>query len=711
MITVRTAALFAFIVIVASILIAGSSASAPADSGCRFVPDKTLTGYMATATLMGSGATFPNPLYTQWGAMYEKETGMKLNYQAVGSGQGVTNFKSKLVDFGATDDPVKPADLETMAAIQFPTCIGGVVLIYNLKGIKTNTLKLSPEVLASIFMGKIAKWNDRVLADLNPELKLPDIDITTVHRADGSGTTAIFTSYLTAVSNTWSAAIGAGKTVNWVGGVGQKGNPGVAAYVQQQEGSIGYVEYTYAAENSLSVALLQNASGKFVVPSNRAFAAASAMADWKKVSGFGILLINQPGEEAWPISGATFVLVYKDQTDENKARSMMCFFDWCLRNGSTKAEELHYVSLPVTLIEMIEDYIAGKVKVGGKPLFATPAAPATVIPADVKGYMSSATLMGSGATFPNPLYSQWGAMFEKETGMKLNYQSVGSGQGVTNFKAGLVDFGATDDPIKAEDLSSMGACQFPMAVGGVVLIYNLPGIASCTIKLTPELLADIFLGKVTKWNDKAITSANPDLRLPDKSITTVHRSDGSGTTAIFTSYLAEVSKEWADGTGAGKTVNWATGVGQKGNPGVAAYVQQLEGSIGYVEFTYAAENNLAFTLLRNSAGRFVTPSGESFAAAAASADWANTPGFGVKLVNRTGENSWPISGATFILIRNEQQDAMKAKAMLYFFDWCFRSGRAKADELHYVPIPLVVVEMIEKEWAKQLKCGGTSVWK
>ncbi|MHB9028124.1 MAG: phosphate ABC transporter substrate-binding protein PstS [Candidatus Latescibacterota bacterium] len=320
------------------------------------------------------------------------------------------------------------------------------------------------------------------------------------------------------------------------------------------------------------------------------------------------------------------------------------------------------------------------------------------------------TLNGAGATFPYPVYSKWAYQYNQLTGLKLNYQSIGSGAGIAQIKARTVDFGASDAPLTVEELNQAGLVQFPLVMGGVVPVVNIVGIKPGQLKLTPALLADIYLGAVKNWNDPAVRKVNPGVNLPDRAITVVHRSDGSGTTWIFTNYLDKISPAWHSKVGTDKAVNWPAGVGGKGNEGVAAYVQRLNGSIGYVEFAYALENKMNHTLLQNSAGEFVSPTIESFQAAAANADWKSAPGFYMVLTNQPGKTSWPITGASFILIYKSQKDAKVAKDMLTFFDWCFRKGNDIARSLYYVPMPETVVKQVEDMWAKEVKAGNSAVW-
>ena len=324
--------------------------------------------------------------------------------------------------------------------------------------------------------------------------------------------------------------------------------------------------------------------------------------------------------------------------------------------------------------------------------------------------LAAASINGAGATFPYPVYGQWAWMYNKETGVKLNYQSIGSGGGISQIKAKTVDFGASDAPLKAAELNEAGLLQFPMVMGGVVPVINVPGIAAGQLKLSGATLADIFLGKIVKWNDAAIAKENPGLTLPDTAITVVYRADGSGTTWIFTNYLSKISKSWQDTVGNAKAVKWPAGVGGKGNEGVASYVERIKGSIGYVEYAYALQNKLNYSQLQNQAGKYVAPTSATFQAAAANADWANAEGFYLVLTDQPGDESWPITGASFILVYKEQTNAATAKEVLNFFDWCYRNGNTTAEKLDYVPMPEKVVKMVEKVWTEQIKAGGKPVW-
>jgi phosphate transport system substrate-binding protein len=318
------------------------------------------------------------------------------------------------------------------------------------------------------------------------------------------------------------------------------------------------------------------------------------------------------------------------------------------------------------------------------------------------GSAQAATISGAGATFPYPIYAKWADAYKEKSGVALNYQSIGSGGGIKQIKKNTVDFGASDMPLKPEELDQAGLTQFPTVMGGVVPVVNLNGIKAGDMKLTPAALADIYLGKIKKWNDPALVKLNPRLNLPDKAINVVHRSDGSGTTFIFTHYLSQVSPEWKTNVGENTSVEWPVGIGGKGNEGVANYSKQIDGSIGYVEYAYALQNKLAHALLQNSAGQFVAPDSGSFQAAAANADWAHAPGMYLLLTNQPGDKSWPITGATFILMYKKQVKPETAREVLKFFNWAYANGDEMASQLDYVPMPDSVVALIKAMWKKDI---------
>lgn len=321
-------------------------------------------------------------------------------------------------------------------------------------------------------------------------------------------------------------------------------------------------------------------------------------------------------------------------------------------------------------------------------------------------------ITGAGATFPYPIYAKWAEAYKAKTGTGMNYQSIGSGGGIKQIQAKTVDFGASDKPLTLEELNKHGLMQFPAVMGGVVPIVNIEGVKPGEMKLTGTVIADIYLGKIKNWGDKAITDLNPGLKLPNDPITVVRRSDGSGTTFLFTDYLSKVSADWKAKVGADAAVSWPEGVGGKGNEGVSAYVQRIKGSIGYVEYAYAKKNKMSHTQLKNKDGHFVQPDDPTFQAAAAYADWAKAPGFYEILTNEPGKDSWPITGASFILIYKSQADAAKGAEVLRFFEWALKNGQKLAAEMDYVPMPAAVIKLIEDAWRKDVKnAAGQAIWK
>jgi len=323
---------------------------------------------------------------------------------------------------------------------------------------------------------------------------------------------------------------------------------------------------------------------------------------------------------------------------------------------------------------------------------------------------AAADISGAGATFPAPVYAKWAEAYKAQTGVGLNYQAIGSGGGIKQIKAKTVDFGASDKPLKPDELAASGLYQFPTVVGGVVPVMNLPGIAPGQIKLSGALLGDIFLGKVTKWNAPEIAALNKGVPLPNLPITVVHRSDGSGTSFLFTSYLAMKNAEWGSKVGASDSVQWPTGLGGKGNDGVSAFVKQTAGAIGYVEYAYAKQNHSTFASMQNKAGKFVQPTAAAFGAAAASAPWLKSPGNYILLLDQPSAAAWPITGATFILMYRNQENPANGAQVLKFFEWGYNKGDALAASLDYVPLPANVKGLLKKQWAKSITAGGKPVY-
>jgi phosphate transport system substrate-binding protein len=336
--------------------------------------------------------------------------------------------------------------------------------------------------------------------------------------------------------------------------------------------------------------------------------------------------------------------------------------------------------------------------------------PAVVAGLCLAGPVGAADISGAGATFPYPVYAKWAEAYKAKTGVSMNYQSIGSGGGIKQITARTVDFGASDMPLKPEALAKDGLVQFPMVMGGVVLAVNLKGIAPGQLKLDGKTVAGIYLGKIAKWNDPAIVALNPGTALPDKSIAPIHRSDGSGTTFIFTHYLSSIDPAFKDKIGENTSVDFPSGLGGKGNEGVAALTSRTDGAIGYVEYAYALQNKMTYTLLRNRDGAFVAPDGKSFQAAAANADWSKASGFYLLLTDQPGADSWPITGATFILMHKQQSKPERARAVLGFFDWAYRDGGKLAEALDYVPMPANVVKAVNESWKQILGPDRKPVW-
>jgi len=331
--------------------------------------------------------------------------------------------------------------------------------------------------------------------------------------------------------------------------------------------------------------------------------------------------------------------------------------------------------------------------------------------AAVSGGALAADITGAGATFPYPIYAKWADAYKKATGNGLNYQSIGSGGGIKQITAKTVDFGASDAPMKGEDLEKNGLVQFPAIMGGVVPVFNLKGVGQREVKLTGEIVANIFMGKIKKWNDPAIVALNPGVKIGSDDISVVYRSDGSGTTFLFTNYLSKVSPDFKSAIGEGTAVKWPTGVGGKGNEGVANYVQKINGSIGYVEYAYAKQNKLDYGFLKNKDGNFVPPSDDNFKAAAANAEWSKTPGMGVILTDQPGKDAYPITGASFILMHTKQDKPDAGREVLKFFDWAYKNGAKMADELDYVPLPEAVIKQVQAEWRAKIKdAAGKPLW-
>ena len=342
---------------------------------------------------------------------------------------------------------------------------------------------------------------------------------------------------------------------------------------------------------------------------------------------------------------------------------------------------------------------------------STTLARAVMIAGLLSASAQAAEISGAGATFPYPIYAKWAEAYKAKTGLSMNYQSIGSGGGIKQIQSKTVDFGASDMPLKPDELEKSGLMQFPMIMGGEVAVINVQGIETGKLKLDGKTLADIYLGKITKWNDPALAKLNPGIALPNQAMAVVHRSDGSGTTFIFTNYLSKVSPEWKETVGENTAVEWPTGLGGKGNEGVAALVSRTDGAIGYVEYAYAKQNKKNYSLLANKEGVYNQPDAKAFQAAAANADWKAAPGYYLLLTDQPGKESWPITGASFILMHKKPKKPENSKQVLAFFDWSYKNGQKLADELDYVPMPDPVVKLVEETWKTQLTGPeGKPVW-
>ncbi|MCX2760684.1 phosphate ABC transporter substrate-binding protein PstS [Vibrio sp. Sgm 22] len=325
---------------------------------------------------------------------------------------------------------------------------------------------------------------------------------------------------------------------------------------------------------------------------------------------------------------------------------------------------------------------------------------------------ANTTINGAGATFPHPIYAKWAEQYQQATGIQINYQAIGSGGGIRQITAKTVDFGATDAPLTIDELNKEEMIQFPMVMGAIVPVVNIPGIEAGEMKLTGEVLADIYLGKIDNWNSEEIAELNSDLNLPSQPIYVVHRSDGSGTTFNFTEYLSQVNEDWKNQIGVGKDITWprqATTIGGNGNAGVANFVSRTRGAIGYVEYAFAKQNDLTHTQMDSAEGKFLQPTMETFQSAAANGDWASAPGYHLLLNNQPGADSWPMTAATFILMHKDQKDAAKAQEIINFFNWSYENGAGAAEELDYIPMPKAVTKMVNDTWSQELTTDGKAI--
>ena len=715
------------------------------ENTCPAVPNPN-----ADLQLDGAGASFSFPLIDLWRVEYGKEfPNVQLNYQSIGSGGGVKNHIAKTIVFAGSDAPLKPAEREAAPnTLHIPEAIGGVTVAYNIPEVPESGLKLTGTVIADIFLGKITKFNDPAIQDLNPEISLPDKDIVVAHRSDGSGTTFVFTSYLNQVSAEWDEKVGAGKSVEWPAGIGGKGNEGVANVVKTTPYSIGYIELAYAFQNNIKYAYVENADGTaFVEPSMSSFSDASAGAapilPKADESWYGVSLLNAPGDNSYPIATFTYILVYDElnqvTNDKDTAQAIVHAICWMVTDGQQYNKELLYVPISPEVVDLAMTGLK-KITFNGENVFnmGQNTAPEfeVVIPdmgASPAGPKSGVELQidGAGASFPFPLIDLWRVEYGKEyPNVQLNYQSIGSGGGVKNHIAKTIVFAGSDAPLKpAEREAAPNTLHIPEAIGAVTIAFNIPefvddeGRPVSTLQLSGDTIADIFLGKITQWDDQAIIDDNPTLykklpKLSQKDIIVAHRSDGSGTTFVFTSYLNQVSAEWDEKVGAGKSVEWPAGIGGKGNEGVANVVKTTPYSIGYIELAYAFQNNIPYAHVMNADGTsYVKPSMKTIAAASAGAaptlPAAHESWYGVSLLNAPGYDSYPIATFTYLLLYenlNEvTDDPATAQALMHMIHWIITKGQNYNDDLLYVPIAPEVMK-IGIDGLKRVQFDGEPAW-
>lgn len=654
----------------------------------------------------GAGASFPFPLIDRWRVeIKEIQPSFHLNYQSIGSGGGVKSFLEKTVSFAGTDAPLTKSELkEVDPSLHLPETIGAVNIVYTVPEIPDSGLKLTGQTAADIFEGKITKWNDKAIASSNPGVDLPNEDILVVHRSDGSGTTKVFTQWLSSVSDSWDEKVGAGKSVNWPVGVGSPGNEGVAGTMVTTPYSIGYVSIAYAIQNDMASAALENGDKTdFVIPSLETTARAAgnlaqqalppAQGWWKDVN-----LLNAPGKDSYPIATFTYLLVYEDITsvvdDKQEAEGLVWMIHWMVTEGQQYAPELGFVPLPDEVVELVKQGLS-RVRYDGSLVW-------DYNPVTKSDSGRDLRIDAAGASFAFPLMDLWRVKYaESHPNVSLNYQSIGSGGGVKQHIEKTVNFAASDAPLKDSEYErAPGTITIPAMIGAISLAYNLPD-APVGIKLTEQALCDIFLGKITSWDDPAITEHNSGANLSG-DIVTVHRSDGSGTTFAFTSYLSKVCPEWDEKVGAGKSVPWPGGIGAAGNEGVAGIVKSSEGAIGYVTLAYSFQEGMTTAAIQNADHTdFVMPTLATASAAskgaAATLPAAHESWRGVDLSAAPGKDSYPITSFSYLILHPDLKGSVKdygqAKAVGELIAWIITDGQKYNADLLYVPISVPVVNI------------------
>jgi len=618
-------------------------------------------------------------MYSKWFEEYRKVApGVQFTYQPSGSGAGIHDIMLGTVDFGGTDGPLTKTQMLDFSThrncdvLHFPTALGADVPVYNIPGI-IQELNFTPQALAGIYLGTITKWDDPQIARANPNLLLPSHDIMVVYRQDGSGTTYVWTDYLSKVSPEWKARVGRAISVNWPVGYGATGNEGVVKRIAETAYSIGYAELTYAVQKRLFYGNVQNQAGQFVKADFGTVAAAAASAAHTTPDDFRVSITNAPGENAYPISSFTWILVPSVISDLAKRKAIVGFLRWGLAKGQDYLEPLSYARLPIEVIAR-EERAINLAQSQGKPI----------------------TILGTGASFPAPLYERWFSDYNRlHPEVQINFQSIGSGSaaGIRQFQQGLVDFAASDAAMTDEQMAAVegGVILLPMTAGSVVIAYNLPSGPN-ELKLSREAYSGIFLGQVTQWNDPVIARTNPGETLPSTNITVITKSDASGTTFIFTSHLSAISETWKNGPGVGTAVDFPVGVAAKGTMGVASLIKQTPGAIGYVEYGYASHAGLPMATLENRAGKFIKPDLTSGSKALANLKLgANLRGW---LPDPPGEDAYPIVTYSWLVCRRKYADPRTAQVLKSVINFGLNQGQQYIGDLGYLPLPADVVKAV-----------------
>jgi phosphate transport system substrate-binding protein len=627
----------------------------------------------------GSGSTFAYPIYSKWIDEYRKVVpDVQFAYQPTGSGAGIHDVMLGTADFGGTDGPLSKTQMldfnshRNCDVLHLPTALGADVPVYYIPGV-IQELNFTPAALAGIYLGTITKWNDPQIAKANPDVPLPSHDIAVIHRQDGSGTTYVWTDYLSKVSPEWKERVGTGISVNWPVGYGAKGNQGLVRHVAETPYSIGYAELTYAVREKVFYGSVQNQAGQFVKADFATVTAAAASIGGKMPRDFRVSITDAAGTGAYPISSFTWLLIPSVIPDPVKRDAIVDFVRWGLTKGQGYLQPLSYARLPPEVIAKEEkaiDYLQAQ----GKPI----------------------TILGTGGSFPAPLYGRWFSDYNQlHPEVQINFQSIGSGSGagIKQFQRGLVDFAASDAAMTDEQIAVVksGVVLLPLTAGCVVIAYDLPG-GPQELKLSREAYTGIFLGKVTHWDDPLIAKSNPGEKLPGTRVTVITKSDASGTTFVFTTHLSAISEAWKNGPGVGMSVSFPVGVAGKGTMGVAALIKQTPGAIGYIEYGYATHAGLPVALLENRAGKFIRPDVATGLNALADLKLpANLRGW---LPDPPGEDAYPIVSYTWLLVRKKYADPRMAQVLKSVISFGLNHGQGYSGDLGYLPLPDDVIKAV-----------------